>query len=310
MSSVLRKKIGAGGGLPPTIRQCEPLWGALASAVSLWTQEVYGQTSTPELIARKVLTGAEVAKLPGDTFTYVAPEVNDGPVAAVSINMTGAQKYSAQRLRQGASSLANAPELFLRLMAESAARVLWTRMSLAISKDSDAGSGHSRLIDLASASDPFGADTTYINVVYKLGDGGSEDSWLIEGETAAPEIGVLFRLSAIKSLAKSFQENAAKPKARAETGREVLRERVRHTTVVLDAVLDSMFMTIGECSEIQVGQIISLPGAKMDKLDLSAGTMNGSLPISQGELGAWKGQRALKLKAPVPEHIIREIAEI
>jgi hypothetical protein len=48
----------------------------------------------------------------------------------------------------------------------------------------------------------------------------------------------------------------------------------------------------------------------MDKLVLSADTVSGSLPISQGELGAWKGFRALKLRSPVPEDVIREIAEI
>ena len=309
MSSVLRKKIGAGGGLPPTIRQCEPLWLALASSIGQWTQEVYGQVSTPDLISRKVFSGADLPSAAHDVFTYVSPEHNVGPVAAVTINFAGAQRYSAQRLRQGASSLNNAPELFLRLMAESAARALWKRMACSISSDSDANAP-AQLIDIARAAEPFDADTTYINLTYKLGDGDGEDSWLIEGETAAPEIGVIVRLSAIKSLAKAFQENAARPKSQDDTGRGVLRERVRHTSVVLDAVLDSMRMTIGECAEMKIGQVISLPGAKMDKLDLSAGTVSGSLPISQGELGAWKGQRALKLKAPVPEDVIREIAEI
>ena len=95
-----------------------------------------------------------------------------------------------------------------------------------------------------------------------------------------------------------------------QDGRDTLRKRVRGSTVVLDAVLHSVSMTIGECSRLEVGQIIALPEVKMNKLDLCAETVNGSLPISQGELGAWKGQRALKLHAPVPEDVIKEIAEI
>jgi Type III flagellar switch regulator (C-ring) FliN C-term len=305
---VLRKKIEAGGGLPPVVRQCDALWASLSSAISQWSQDVYGLTAIPAMASQKVLTGSEPAGIFGSSYAFVSVSQTVGPVVAVAINPTGARQYAATRLRQDVGTLKSAPDLFLRLMSEHAARALWTRVVASVTKQAPATVPH--LADFSASGDAFGDDTTYLSLLYTLGGDGGEDSWLMEGDEEGPEIRLVLKLDDVKKLVRTLQENVKPKAAPDETGRDVLRKRVRNTTVVLDAVLESMPMTIGECSELEVGQVLALPNAKMDKLVLNAGTVSGSLPISQGELGAWKGFRALKLRLPVPEDVIREIAEI
>ena len=280
----------------------------LSLAIGQWAQEVYGLTIVPTISSRKVLTGNEPAGGFEDSYAFVSVSESEGPVVAVAINTPGARKYAATRLRQDASSLKNAPDLFLRLMSEHAARALWLRVGASATKLAPATS--LRLADFSASGDTFGQDTTYLCLLYTLGGDGGEDSWLIEGDEDTPEIQLVLKMEDVKKIVRTLQESTEAPASQDLSGRDVLRKRVRSTTVVLDAVLDSMSMTIGECSRLEVGQVIALPGAKMDKLVLSADTVSGSLPISQGELGAWKGFRALKLRLPVAENVIREIAEI
>ena len=308
MSSVLQKKIEAAGGLPPAVRLCDALWATLSSAIGHWAKDVYGLTIIPSISSQKVLTGSQPAQSFEGSYAFVSVSEAVGPVVAVAINSMGARKYAATRLRQDASTLKSAPDLFLRLMSEHAARGLWSRVVASATQQATASPPH--LADFSASGDTFSQDITYLSVVYTLGGDGGEDSWLMEGGDDAPEIQLVLKMDDVKKLVRTLQERVEPKTAPDETGRDVLRERVRSTTVVLDAVLESMSMTIGECSQLEVGQVITLPNAKMDKLVLSADTVSGSLPISQGELGAWKGFRALKLRSPVPEDVIREIAEI
>ena len=69
-------------------------------------------------------------------------------------------------------------------------------------------------------------------------------------------------------------------------------------------------LTLGACSRLEVGQVLELPGTESGQLSLYAETMNGNVAISQGELGVWKGHRALKLSEPLLDSFIKEIAGI
>ncbi|KCZ51040.1 hypothetical protein HY29_06720 [Hyphomonas beringensis] len=277
-------------------------------AIAQWAQDVYSLSVTPDLINRKVLTGAEGASYFGKAYAFVPLGIHASTVMAVAVDRCAATKYAAGRLRQDAGSMKNAPDLFLRLMSEHAARNLWIRTSSFMAKDFVAESA-AKLTDLAGGGNALEDETSYLFAHYTLG-GGDEDSWLLEGDESPPEVYLAFRVSDIQKVVRQLQSGSVVHVQAEQDGRDTLRKRVRGSTVVLDAVLHSVSMTIGECSRLEVGQIIALPDVKMNKLDLCAETVNGSLPISQGELGAWKGQRALKLHAPVPEDVIKEIAEI
>lgn len=281
----------------------------LAASVGQWAHEVYGVAGDPHLQSRKVLADKGLETAFGESFAFILPGQSAGALAAVSINAPGARKYAATRLRQDVASLKHAPELFLRLMSEHAARALWKRVSLTFSKDA-AQAAPLQLVEFNATADALENETGYLCLTYTLGGDGGEDSWLIEGGGDAPEVQLLVKMQDVKSAVRTLQTKAEKTVTSDSGGHDVLRKRVRDTAVVLDAVLDTLPMTIGACSRLEIGQVIALPGAKMDRLHLSAGTVSGSLPISQGELGAWKGFRALKLRTPVPEDVIREIAEI
>jgi flagellar motor switch/type III secretory pathway protein FliN len=79
--------------------------------------------------------------------------------------------------------------------------------------------------------------------------------------------------------------------------------------MTLDAVLERLSLTIGECAKLEIGTVLPLSGAVAGKLSLTAETINGSVDIGSGELGVWKRQRALKLSTPVSVSFVQEIAE-
>jgi flagellar motor switch protein FliM len=69
-------------------------------------------------------------------------------------------------------------------------------------------------------------------------------------------------------------------------------------------------MTIGQCSRLEVGQVIALPDVDTASVSLRAETVNGAVDIGKCEMGVWKQQRALKLKTPILEPFTRELARL
>jgi flagellar motor switch protein FliM len=104
--------------------------------------------------------------------------------------------------------------------------------------------------------------------------------------------------------------DAADNKAQARHhSRKSLSDSVLASTTTLDAVLDRLSLTIGECAKLEVGTVLPLSGADAGKLSLSADTLNGCVDIGSGELGVWKRQRALKLTTPISENFAQEIVD-
>ena len=225
MSSVLQKKIEAAGGLPPAVRLCDALWATLSSAIGHWAKDVYGLTIIPSISSQKVLTGSQPAQSFEGSYAFVSVSEAVGPVVAVAINSMGARKYAATRLRQDASTLKSAPDLFLRLMSEHAARGLWSRVVASATQQATASPPH--LADFSASGDTFSQDITYLSVVYTLGGDGGEDSWLMEGGDDAPEIQLVLKMDDVKKLVRTLQERVEPKTAPDETGRDVLRERMR-----------------------------------------------------------------------------------
>lgn len=309
MSSVLRKKFGAGGGIPPTILQCAPFWELLTASVAHWTTSVFALESSPSISLRKVLTGSDSGDRIADCFAFTSLSAGDGAICAVALNRSSAMRYAAIRMHQDASGFRKAPDLFLKLMVERAAQSLWTTMSEALEPDSQFGEPVT-LTDLSGRSDALGDSDPYLNVRFCMSGDGDEDGWLLEGDEEPPEMQLVLNIDKVRAIVRNMQVHTDSHPAKPGAGRDTLRKRVRESSVSLDAIIDRLPLTIGECARLEVGQVIALPNVEPGRMTLCAETINGSFPISHGELGVWKGFRALKLDAPVPESVIREIAEI
>ena len=306
MSAVLRKKISAAGGLPPRLVQCAPLWDVLAGAVRRWSSKVYSGDLDATITSRRIVSAQDAQKRFAERFSFSPLTMPAGALIAVSIDRPGATRYAASRLHQPGSSLEDASDLFLRLMNEQTAHSLWANVQHAIGASEEAALG-----DPAALPDIIGPSARLAQVSILLAAEGGEDGWLLEGGEEVPEIRLYFDLAKLEKVADRVRARVlADGDAKEQPDRAALRSRLRQSSIRLEAVLDTVPMSVGECSRLNVGDVMALPGIEAGRLTLCAETMNGRAAIGEGEMGNWKGHRALKLNGPVIESFIREIAEI
>lgn len=79
--------------------------------------------------------------------------------------------------------------------------------------------------------------------------------------------------------------------------------------VTLMALLDSIPMTVAECSRLQVDHVIPLPGVSLNELTIAARGEHGHLGVATGALGVMKQFKAVKLMTDPPEDFIAGFAK-
>ncbi|HRI99720.1 MAG TPA: FliM/FliN family flagellar motor switch protein [Hyphomonas sp.] len=299
MSSVLRKKIEAGAGIPPTILQYQDFWDMLQVKVSAWIFDTYGIEAKAVPDVRKVVPG-NVALAQLDALQSLVLNARFSPgLCAVGVDPAGAAMNAGVRLAQGDDPMQEASALFLKLLFEAPGLVLWR--SLAASLDGHIpATGNAPLSDSANAVGGFDPVHRYLMVSYGFS----------RGETRG-RLWLVFDNDYVLARALGAQ-NQASGRRGASGGREseALRASVRSSTITVDGVLDRLEMTIGQCSRLEVGQLLSLPEADTGRITLLAETVNGNVAVGIAEMGVWKRQRALKLSTPILEPFTRELSKL
>ena len=298
MSAVLRKKIEAGAGVPPSILQLQQFWLQLQTRTRDWAGETYAADCALTIGARRVVNGRDAQKtLDTEIAFYFSAEASPG-LCAVAIDNAGAARNAAARMHQDVDTITDASPLFLKLLAEQAAVALWG--------DVAAGILNARatkalpLAEAGGAAGRFEGASRYLLIEYRL-DMGEQVS----------RVWYAFHFDFMQQFARDSLRQIADQKVQARHhSQKTLSDSVLGSTITLDAVLDRMSLTIGECSKLEVGTVLPLTGADAARLHLSADTMNGRVDIGSGELGVWKRQRALKLKTPISESFAQEIADL
>jgi len=293
LSAVLRKKLESSGGVPPRVLQDKPFWTALERTISAWLNGVLQDQGELRLQSREVSPGVALAD---DLFgAYVYGFQNPGHefVVAVSIDNLIAARFAAQKMQQDASSLAEAPQLFLQLLLETPAQQLSQAVATAYEMVGAEG-------ELPEAA-PFDALEIEGNclVAYYLCD--------LEGQ--AFRIGVALKLDAVLAITSSAgADSPGGGTASAPGANRLSQPRVQNSSVQLDVVLDRLPMSVAECARLEEGTVITLPGTDRSKLIITAKTVDGPVDIAQGELGVWKHQRAVRLKSQIDPTFVQEVS--
>ncbi len=299
MSSVLRKKIEAGAGIPPTILQFQDFWDTLQAKVSAWTFETFGVESKGIPVARKVSPGNIAGNQLDNLLTFVFNSKFSPGICAIAIDEPGAALNAAHRLNQAADSADGVSPLFQKLLFEMPVMALWRLVASGFSDHRLLGS-QTPFAELSQATGGFESAHRYLMIGYNCGTG-----------EPSGRLWIVFDLDYVQRLALQFQQDAAlQRQAASQRGGGALRESMKLSTIKIEGVLDRIAMTIGECSRLEVGQLISLPDVDTATVRLQAETVNGNIDIGQGEMGVWKRQRALKLKTPILEPFTRELAKL
>jgi hypothetical protein len=299
MSSVLRKKIEAGAGIPPTILQFHAFWDPLQAKVAAWIFETFGIETRAVPDARRVCPGNIASHQLGELLSFGFNGKFSPGICAVSIDEQGAELNAIQRLQQEDGGLEGVSPLFKKLLFEAPAIALWRSIASGFSDHTVLGS-HAPFSELPQAAGGFEPAQRYLMAGYSC----------TRGDKAA-RIWITFSLDYVTALLAEHETLAASSRQAASSqGRGTLRESVRASTIIVDGVLDRIKLTIGECSRLEVGQILPLPEVDTSNVSLRAETVNGSVDIGHCEMGVWKHQRALKLKTPILEPFTRELAKL
>ncbi len=92
-----------------------------------------------------------------------------------------------------------------------------------------------------------------------------------------------------------------------------MRQAVNAANVPVRAVVESCAMTVAECTRLEIGQVIALPGVTLDAvqlfIDMETGPKAKALPVSlaQGSLGIFKKNRALKMNEEIDPDFIKDM---
>ena len=298
MSAVLRKKIESGAGVPPSILQLQQFWLQLQARTRDWAKDTYDAAPEVTLASRRAVNGKDAQAVLDDQIAfYFSADASPG-ICGIAMDTAGAVRNAAVRMNEDVGSITDASPLFLKLLAEQAGLSLWRLVGTRL-LDMSSGAA-SPLADPAGAVGRFDAANRYLQVEYSLRFG-----------EEVSRVWFVFPFDFVMAFARTSLRQAADQKAQARHhSQKTLSDSVLASTLKLDAVLDRMSMTIGECSNLQVGKVLTLSGADAGKLSLSADTINGSVDIGSGELGVWKRQRAVKLNAPISPGFAQEIADL
>ncbi len=299
MSSVLRKKIEAGAGMPPTILQFHEFWEPLQAKVAAWIFDTFAVETKAVPDARRVCPGSVAGHQLDGLLSFVFNGKFSPGLCAISVDEDGAAMNAMQRLQQDGGSLDGVSPLFKKLLFETPAIALWRSIASGFADHTVLGS-HAPLSELSQAAGGFEPAQRYLMIGFTC----SRDD-------QQARIWITFNLDYVLRLATEYEKLAANLRQAASSkGRGALRDSVKSSMITIEGVLDRLTMTIGECSRLEVGQLLALPEVDTANVSLRAETVNGTIDIGHCEMGVWKQQRALKLKTPILEPFTRELAKL
>lgn len=92
-----------------------------------------------------------------------------------------------------------------------------------------------------------------------------------------------------------------------------MRSTVNKANVPVRAVVESCSMTVAECTRLEIGQVIALPGVSLDSVQLFIDMESGAqakqraVGLANGSLGIYKKNRALKMNENIDPDFIQDL---
>ena len=278
--SVLRRKIEARTGVPPTLQNADALWARLETCLRDWGTETFGFDPRPCLRSKKVLPSQDV-------FESIDPEgffglSGSADLLAIKADLGCLASAAAARMGHSAESLESGSPIFLKLLFEPNVKSMGMGLSGAL--EPGGFPMEPGICDVSALLENTEAGARCFVAEYSLS---------FEGRYGS--LTVYFDFDCLYEKARQSLNQPSDDTALNSAPSTLLAHSVESSSVTLDAVLSAVELTIGRCYRLEVGDVLPLPGADPSALILRAETVEGPVEIGQGFLGAWKDQRALKL---------------
>ncbi len=89
-----------------------------------------------------------------------------------------------------------------------------------------------------------------------------------------------------------------------------MRNMIMESTQMVEVVIEDVTMSIADCTRLEIGQIINLPGASHTRLDLKVRTNSDIQNISNATLGMFKSNKAVKLLDDIDPSFLAGFADV
>lgn len=288
MSLVLRKKIEAASGMPPSLLRNKTFWSKPISVLAAWIIEVLDEASAPRLDGRRVMAGKLVPDVDPDGTTFLFQADSHTGISAIILGADFVNYFASRRLDCTIDEAKDVSELFKRLALEDAVMRLYGALQNALEIADE-------YVDPRAAIGHTDFETRSRYLVFKL---------FFKVEAGTFDMHFVLNYEAIRRAQKRGFTGGASRAVR--NSPQVLRDTINATELTVTAVLDDLHLCVGDCSRFEVGNVLPLEGAELSRLRLIANTMSGKSEIATGELGVWKTNRALKLHSGVPQDFARD----
>lgn len=298
MASLLEKKMASNSRLPPSLLTYMDFWDELDALVSEWVLESFSLECEVEIDVRKNIDAKEASDVMNGPTAYLVCDGGEPIPAGIILSDSLMTRYAAMRLSEDPDRLDGTSPVFLQLLCEEVSKDLLVRLSKWMAASSD----------VMPASDP-----SYISLTSTPLNKNNRYMLVVANITVMEET---FAISFIVEMENMLELHRAKLRKLREglTGggasNPALRRSVRRSMLDLEVVIDKIDMTVAECYRMEVGSEIPLLNGDRSTLNLIAKTIRGDENIAQGELGAWKNFRALKLSTPVSDGFLRNMVEL
>ena len=272
------------------ILRYQVFWDTALLCVEAWLEDNFQAKDGVQLLSRQVVNGREALKfIDEETIPYIYARKKFPGLCLIGFNRALAEAFAAKRLNENQDNLADISNIFLGLICESAGSALWESLAFKL-LGQNLEAPQPSTTDFGIASGGFEKTCRYLVMTYSLQlPGGGK------------EIQVIFTLESVRELLQKAQLADAQGSGMGEAGHLGLHETFMSSSIEIQAVLDNLELTLGDCIRLEPGQVFELPNVTGRKVHLSVDTMNGHFNIAAGQVGAWRQKRAVKLTTPIAQ---------
>ena len=292
MGNVLRKKVDAAAGLPPSLVACDPFWRHILSKTNSWADEALGGEAFFALEKRRVCRGSVISRLLSKHQVAYFNLLNSPGFTALAVDMGTLSDLSARRLGVEANELGAAPLMLKRLLFGKVAAQFWSTLA-PIFPEHDERSACEPYLSSENGGDIFPADETFVLVNLASGEVG-----------AGPVISVVLPLEYLMNNLEQLPACEVNNRRTGTAQAPGLEAIALDTRIEMDAVVGELQLPLANWFHMDVGEIHVLVEAKDREAALEVGGSNGRTKIGTGTMGVLNDRRAIRVNAMARgEHI-------
>ncbi|MEO9968468.1 MAG: FliM/FliN family flagellar motor switch protein [Hyphomonadaceae bacterium] len=298
MTNILRKKIALSTGIPPSVQNAEAFWDKLLNAVSAWSLKGLEVDAEPQIVRRELLIGeqAQNRQTEDEMVFFTSPCLECG-LSGVSFSKPVSLECAARRMLQSVDDVRESSNVFLGLICEEPAMTLKESIRIHLTSSPDGFDAEAK-INSSFENQALSPLSRYLEIEFEL-----------PLEAGAGQVKCFFEFNTLKTyLAARHTDTEPNGQATEIKKQGVLHKSVQMSDIRVRGVIERVEMSFGDCTRLKVGQILPLETANQNAIILAVDTVSGSTDISNGMLGVWKQNRAIKLNAPISENFVRDLA--